>query len=271
MERVASGYGLAEAPVAAPDGGVYFSDVLGGGVYHFSPRTGRVETVVAKRRGVGGMAIHADGGLVMSGRDIVHVLNGQSTTLHSDPDIAGWNDLTVDPDGRVIVGCLRFHPFAGEAPVPGEFVRIDGTVVMPDVLWANGCAFSPDGLTFYGCDYQRGLVLAADRGGDGAYGPPRIAVVSPSGAADGMAVDEDGCLWVALGQRASVGRFTPHGALDTEITVDAEFVASVCFAGSDRRDLFITTTGDPTNPDARGGVFLTRSPVAGLVVPAVTA
>jgi sugar lactone lactonase YvrE len=73
VERVASGYALAEAPVAAPDGGIYFSDVLGGGVYHFSPSSATVETVVARRRGVGGMALHADGGLVMTGRDVVHV------------------------------------------------------------------------------------------------------------------------------------------------------------------------------------------------------
>ena len=91
-----------------------------------------------------------------------------------------------------------------------------------------------------------------------------------SGAADGMAVDEDGCLWIALGARASVGRFTPAGDLDTEIRVDAELVASLCFAGHDRRDLYITTTGNAADPAARGGVFLTRSPVAGLAVPAVT-
>lgn len=269
MERVASGYALAEAPVGTPDGGVYFSDVLGGGVYQFSPRTGQVETILTKRRGVGGMAIHADGGLVMTGRDVIHVLDGESRTLYADPSLPGLNDMTVDPDGHVIVGCLRFHPFAGEAPVAGEFIRLDGTVVLPGVLWANGCALSPDGLTFYGCDYQRGLVLAADRNGDHEYGAARTVVVSPSGAADGMAVDEDGCLWVALGASASVGRFTPGGDLDFEIAVDADFVASVCFAGADRRDLFITTTGNPADPEGRGGVFVTRSPVAGLEVPAV--
>jgi gluconolactonase len=264
MERVATGYALAEAPVAAPGGGVFFSDVLGGGVYHWSPQTGDVETVLAKRRGVGGMALHSDGGLVMSGRDVIHVRDGESRTLYTAPEsVAGMNDLTVDPDGRVIVGLLRFHPFAGEDPVDGEFVRLDGTVVLPGVLWANGCAFSPDGATFYGCDYERGLVLAVSRDE-----PPRTMVVSPSGDADGMAVDEEGCLWVALGSRASVGRFTPDGALDSELAVDADFVASVCFAGADHRDLVITTTGDREDPRARGGVFVTRVPVAGVEVPA---
>ena len=118
------------APVAAPDRGVYFSDFLDGGVYHFSPATGQVETVVAKRRAVGGMALHADGGLVMTGRDIVHVREGESRTLYANQEIPVLNDLTVDPDGHVIVGCLHYRPLAGEPPVSGEFIRLDGTVVM---------------------------------------------------------------------------------------------------------------------------------------------
>jgi sugar lactone lactonase YvrE len=270
VELVASGYALAEAPVAAPDGGVYFSDALSGGVYNLSPTSGAVETVVAKRRGVGGMALHADGGLVMSGRDVVHVRDGESRTLYSNPELPGLNDLTVDPDGQVIAGTMRFRPFAGDTPVAGEFIRLDGSVVLPNVLWPNGCAFSPDGRTFYGCDYQRGRVLAADRQGDHQYGPPRIAVISPSGAVDGMAVDEDGCLWIALGARASIGRFTPAGHLDIEMPIDADFAASLGFAGADRKDLYITTTGNPSDPASRGGVFLTHSSVAGLRIPPVT-
>jgi gluconolactonase len=270
MERIASGYALAEAPVAAPDGSLYFSDVLGGGVYRFVPGTDVVETVVAKRRGVGGMALHAEGGLVMTGREVIHVHDGQTRTLYGDPEVPGFNDLTVAPDGRVIFGCVRFRPFQGESPIPGEFIHLDGTVVVSDVMWVNGCAFSPDGSTFYGCDYQRGVVFAADAGEDGTYGPSRQAVVSPTGAVDGLAVDESGCLWVALGPSASVGRFTPAGDLDMEITVDADFVASLCFAGSDGRDLYITTSGQPDDPGARGGVFVTRAPVAGLPVPAAT-
>jgi xylono-1,5-lactonase len=192
MERVASGYALAEAPVAAPDGGVYFSDFLAGGVYHFSPRTGEVETIVPKRRGVGGMALHADGGLVMTGRDVVHVCAGQTRTLYANPEKTILNDLTIDSGGRVIVGCLRFNPLAGETPVSGAFMRLDETVVMPGVLWANGCALSPDGDTFYGCDYHRGLVLAVEHTSADEYGPARTVVVSPSGVADGLAIDGPG-------------------------------------------------------------------------------
>ncbi|MBA3303480.1 MAG: SMP-30/gluconolactonase/LRE family protein [Acidimicrobiia bacterium] len=277
MERIASGYRLAEAPVAIAGGGVAFSDVLGGGVRRWDPRTGEVEVVIPKRRGVGGMALHADGGLVVSGRDVSHVRDGKSRALYdpaTDPGVTGLNDLTVTPDGRVVVGRLRFHPFAGEAPVPGEFVEVaaDGTTttVLEGVEWANGCAFSADGSTFYGCDYHRGVVLAAGRGADGDYGPGRVAVTSPTGAVDGMAVDEDGGLWVALGPSATVGRFTPDGRLDIEVEVPAAFVASLCFGGTDGRDLFVTTMEDPQGPGGDGAVFRTRAPVAGAPVAAVT-
>src|SRR5919206_5315099 len=118
MEQIASGYVLAEAPVATEDGGVLFSDALGGGVYRWSAKTGQVETVIAKRRGVGGMALHAGGGVVVSGRDVSHVTDAGTQVLFADEDAAGFNDLAVDPDGRVVVGVLRFHPFRGEDPVP---------------------------------------------------------------------------------------------------------------------------------------------------------
>lgn len=266
MERIAGGYLLAEAPVGAPDGGVFFSDVLGGGVHHWSPGTEAVETVIPKRRGIGGMALHEDGGLVVSGRDISHVSDGKTEILFADDTIKGLNDLTVDADGHVICGVMRFQPFAGEAPVPGEFIRIDGdaaTVVLAGVVWVNGCAFSPDGRTFYGCDYQLGLVLAADRHDDGSYGPPKTVASVPGGQVDGLAVDEEGCLWVALGGRGSVGRFRPGGTLDKELDVPASFVSSLCFGGSDGRDLFITTAGNPEDRADPGGVFMTRSEVAG--------
>ena len=267
MERIASGYMLAEAPVATQDGGLFFSDALAGGVYRWAPDREEVELVIPKRRGVGGMALHEDGGIIVSGRDVSIVRDDATQLLYADETAAGFNDLTVDPDGHVVVGTLRFNPFAGEAVVPGEFIRIDGTgdasVVIPGVEWVNGCAFSPEGATFYGCDYRRGIVLTADRRDDGGYGPARTVATSPGGTVDGMAVDENGALWVALGERGTIGRFRPDGELEAELDVPAGFVASLCFGGSDRRDLFITTLGNPEDPDGGGAVFMTRSPVPG--------
>ena len=275
MERIASGYALAEAPLAAPDGGLWFSDAVVGGVYRWSPGSGEVETVIERRRGVGGMAAHADGGLVVSGRDLSLVDGERSEVLYADETSAGFNDITVDPDGRLVAGVLRFRPFAGEELVPGEFVRVDGpataAIIVPGVEWVNGCGFSPDGATFYGCDYRRGAVLAARREDDGSYGAASVLIESPSGEADGLAVDENGAIWVALGGAGTVGRFLPDGELEETIDVPASFVASLCFGGSDGRDLFVTTGGDPGDPESPGGVFHARSEVAGAPIPAVAA
>ena len=276
FERIASGYRLPEAPVATVDGGVAFSDVLGGGFHRWSPTSGQVETVIPKRKGIGGAAVHADGGFVVSGRDVTHVADGGHSTILFTPDesVAGINDLTVDPEGAVIVGLLRFRPFAGEPPVPGEFVRVgaDGgaTVAIDGVLFVNGCGFSPDGSILYGCDYQRGVVLAADRLADGTYGPSRVAITSPSGEADGMAVDETGAVWVALGAGGTIGRFRPDGSLESELSLPTSFVASLCFGGADGRDLFVTVTDVDGAPEVGGGVFHTRVDVAGTPIALAT-
>src|SRR3977135_3078224 len=73
VDVLVDGYQLVEGPRVDGDGNVWFTEVLGGGVPRGSPTTNTVETVVPKRRGVGGLALHAAGGVVVSGRDITHV------------------------------------------------------------------------------------------------------------------------------------------------------------------------------------------------------
>src|SRR5262249_34082005 len=75
FETLAYGYGLIEGPRVDGAGNLYFSDVTNGGVYRRRP-DGSIDTVVPKRRGVGGIALHADGGLVISGKNICHVKDG---------------------------------------------------------------------------------------------------------------------------------------------------------------------------------------------------
>src|SRR4051812_46517382 len=119
-EVLATGFQLAEAPTIDRDGTLLFSDVLGGGVHRLQS-DGTVETVIPKRRGVGGMALHADGGVVCSGRDVVHVRKGESRTILHVDGVLGWNDLCTDAAGRVYAGALRFAVFDRDAAeVPGE-------------------------------------------------------------------------------------------------------------------------------------------------------
>jgi gluconolactonase len=240
MEALAWGYGLVEAPCADDDGSVYFSDVLGGGVHRWSAGGG-VETVIPKRRGIGGMCLHADGGLVVSGRDVSHVKDGETRVLFARDGVTGFNDLATDADGRVHVGALRFNPFAGEEPVPGEIWRIDkagtATELLGGIDWPNGIGRSPDGGTLYVCDFAGGEVIAYD--GE----TPRILLETDSGEADGLAVDVEGGIWVALGSGGAVARYSPGGELEQTVDVPADFVSSLCFGGADGRDLYVTTVG----------------------------
>jgi gluconolactonase len=247
MEELVSGYSLLEGPTIDGDGGVYCSDVIQGGVYRWSPDG--VEQVVPKRRGVGGIVLHEGGGVIVTGRDVLHVRDGESRVLLSLDGVTGFNDLVTASDGSVYVGALRFHPFAGEAPVPGEIWRIppegEADLVAGGVLWANGIGFAPDGRTAYGSDYARSCVLAWDVAEDSSLANPRLFADMPAGSADGMAVDSEGAVWVAPGAAGNVVRFRPDGSLDRKLDVPASFVSSLCFGGADMRDVYITT-GDGT-------------------------
>jgi sugar lactone lactonase YvrE len=243
MEELVSGFSLLEGPTVDAKGGVYFSDVLAGGVYRWSPDG--VEQVVPKRRGVGGIVLHEDGGVIVTGRDVLHVRNGGSRTLLALDGVTGFNDLATAPDGSVYVGALRFMPFGGDAPVPGEIWRVgpagDAVSVAGGLLWANGIGFSPDGRVAYGSDYARRCVLAWDVESDGALSSSRTFAEMPAGSADGLAVDVEGGVWVATGDAGKVVRFLPDGSLDRELDVPAPFVSSLCFGGDDMRDVYVTT------------------------------
>ena len=115
----------------------------------------------------------------------------------------------------------------------------------------RSCAFSPDGTVFYGCDYNRGLVRAADRGSDGTYGPATVAVdlTERRGRRHGRRRERR----PVGGARSSWLRGTLHAGRSRSrpSSTAAAFVASLCFGGSDGRDLFVTTAGRPRRPGRR--------------------
>ncbi len=271
MEVLASGYGLIEGPRCDPQQNLYFSDVRNGGVYRRS-REGAIATVVAKRRGVGGIALHADGGLVISGRNICHVKNGETRVLFERDDIGGFNDIFTDERGRVYAGSLRSDPFSAEAGAKkGELWRIDGegqaTQLYGDVALSNGIGFSPDGRLLYHSDSVPRQVIVHDVAADGSVHNRRALFTLDRGVPDGLAVDEEGCVWVAIYGGGRVARYRADGELDREIKVPARDVTSLCFGGPTRRELFIVTADNSDDPDRGGTIFCTRAPVAGLPVP----
>src|SRR3954454_9112859 len=170
LEGLAWGYGIVEGSRVDADDNLYFTDVHDGGVRRRRP-DGTIEVVVPKRRGVGGIALHADGGVVISGKNICHVRDGETRIVFA-PDAPGLNDIFTDAAGRVFCATMRSDPFSLDgARVAGECYRIEldgrATQLYDDISLTNGIGLSPDGSVLYHADTPRG-VWAHDYDGDSA-------------------------------------------------------------------------------------------------------
>lgn len=278
MHQVATGYGLIEGPVWDPARGLYFSDVLNGGV-RLLDRAGAVSLVIPKRRGIGGMALHEKGGLIVGGRDIacVSLANGATRSLlalDAIPGATGFNDLTTDHAGRIYVGSLAFKVFGGEAPQPGHLhvIDLDGAMrtLSDGVLLTNGLGFSPDGKRLYHSDARAGLVRVYDVKPDGGVGPWRAFATLGDGRSavpDGLKVAGDGSVWVADAHGGRVAVYNADGTHRQDVAVPLPMVTSVCFGGDDLRDLYVVTGSRGGPHENCGSIFRTRVDVAGLALP----
>jgi xylono-1,5-lactonase len=276
MQELATGYGLIEGPVWDSAKGLYFSDVLGGGI-HLLDRKDKVSLAVPKRRGIGGMALHADGGLVAGGRDIVHVsLADHNMKVLLDrnaaDDAVGFNDLTTDAKGRVYVGSIAFAIFKGEEMKPGNLyvIDLDGKArkISDGIMLTNGLGFSPDGRLLYHSDARRELIRVYDVCDDGTVGHWRaFAAMGPGSVPDGLKVAADGSVWVADAHAGRVAVFGADGRHRRDVAVPRPMVTSVCFGGDDLRELYIVTGSRGGPSENCGTVYRLRSDVAGLPVP----
>jgi gluconolactonase len=276
MEQLATGYGLIEGPVWDSKRGLLFSDVENGGVYCLSP-SGAITTVVEHRRGIGGMALHADGGLVVSGRNIAYKPPGGAATvvlLDRDESIVGFNDLTTDSRGRVYVGSLGVSPFdaaAHESTRTGwlHVIDVDGSSrrVADGITLSNGLGFSPDEKRLYHSDSRAGIVGVYDVAADGTVRPRRTFARLESGVPDGLVVSVDGAVWVAVAYGSAVVVFDVDGKERERIACPLPMVTSVCFGGDDLKDLYIVTGSNGSGRSDAGSIFRVRAPVAGLAVP----
>ena len=239
---ISEGHTLAEAPRPLADGSILFSDVIAGGVRRISRDHETVTEVIPRRRGVGGMLPHADGGLVVTGRDLSYVSpQGESSTIFAPQGSRGLNDLCSDGAGGVYVGSLKFEALAGGDAVPGEIWQLPAgaapKLIADHIYWPNGIGISPDGETLYVSDTHKQRVSAIDL----ATGDHQDLILIEHGIPDGLAVDEQGNIWLAVGHRGIVGVFNVAGTLIGMIDMPTEFVSSVAFGGPEREDIVVTS------------------------------
>lgn len=274
METLATGFGLVEGPLWVPGRGLMFSDVLGGGVYCLDGNDA-VSVVFEHRRGIGGMALHEAGGLVVSGRNLsFKPFDGAATgtLLERDPDagIVGFNDLTTDGAGRIYAGSLATSPvFADDRePAPGDLwlIDLDGSArkVGFEIWLTNGLGFSPDGGTLYHSDSSVGTVWRYAVLDNGDLGPKEPFARLEDGVPDGLAVAEDGSVWIALARGGhGVAVFDPSGAKQDFVRIPEPMCTSLCFGGDDLKDLYIVSGSDGSGQERGGAVHRMRVPVAG--------
>jgi sugar lactone lactonase YvrE len=251
MRELVKGLQLPEALRSDGDG-LYFSDAAAGGVYRWTEDG--VATVIPKRRGVGGLALHADGGVVVSGRTLIHVRGGETRELFVPEGTLGLNDFTTDAEGRLLVGTLRMDWREPEAGMPGEIWRIGKQgkqLLVEGIQYPNGMAFAPDGLTLFVADFVASCVHAVDV----ETWTRRVFATLEKGNADGLAVDASGRVWVATANGDSFDIFSPAGELVDRLSTPNKFAVTLCFGARDPHDLYLA---------AGGSIFQTRSEIPGL-------
>ncbi|MEU4032774.1 SMP-30/gluconolactonase/LRE family protein [Streptomyces collinus] len=265
---------LGEGPTwDAATGRLLWLDVLGMRIHTYDPATGR-RTVRTTEQHIGAAKPREGGGLVLNLRDGVGLLDPDGTFrwLHHEP-VAGRraNDAAVAPDGSLWAGTMRYD----EATGGGTLTRLtgDGEVrtVLPDVTVSNGTGWSPDGGLMYYADTPTRRVDVFDVDGDTVRDRrPLVEIEEGAGFPDGLTVDAEGCVWVALWDGGAVRRYTPSGELDRVVPLPTPRTTACVFGGPDLTDLYITTArvGLPTPHPLSGSVLVLPGAGRGLPQPA---
>jgi sugar lactone lactonase YvrE len=265
---------LGEGPTwDAAAGRLLWIDILGSRLHTYDPATGR-RTVRRTEQHIGAVKPRAGGGLVLNLRDGIGLLDPDDRFrwLHHEP-VPGRraNDAAIAPDGALWAGTMRYD----EAPGGGTLSRVTGEgtveVVLDDVAVSNGTGWSPDGRLMYYIDSPTRRVDVFDHADGRISGRRTLAVIEEdAGFPDGLTVDAEGCVWVALWQGSAVRRYTPGGELDRVIELPVPLVTACAFGGPDLTDLYITTarTGLAEPPALAGSLFVVPGAGKGLAQPA---
>lgn len=129
---------------------------------------------------------------------------------------------------------------------------------------------SPDGRTLYHTDTMARRTYAFDVDDAGALSGKRRFVDTPTGYPDGMAVDAEGYVWIAVWDGWRIDRYDPAGRLERSIAFPCANVTKLAFGRDDLRTVYVTTARKGLTPEAlaaqplAGGLFTFKSPVPGL-------
>lgn len=217
------------------------------------------------------VGLRTQGGCVVATERGFSLLDGDGATevlpdLWDDPGVR-MNDGAVDIYGRFWCGSMAYDAAPGRGALycldPDRSTRR----VLGGVSISNGLGWSPDGGTAYYVDSLTRRVDVCSP--DLSMRAPFATIPEDSGMPDGLTVDRDGGVWVALWGGSAVRRYAPDGSLDVIVTLPVRQVSSCAFGGDDLQTLFITTSAQDlagTEPEA-GSLYAVRPGVTGLPTP----
>jgi sugar lactone lactonase YvrE len=280
---VAAAAELGERPVWDADAGwLIWVDISTGRLHRYRPGEGD-DVIVTLDVTLGAAAPRRGGGYVLAAGGAFRLIDADGRPT-ADPirppgitPQAQFNDGACDPAGRFWAGTAA----RDRRPGGGALYRLDpdGTVavMIEGVTESNGLGWSPDGATCYFIDSRevpariRAFAFDADAG---TLGPSRdLVVVEPGhGIPDGLVVDEEGCVWVALWGGGAVRRYAPSGELLEHHALPVSQPSCPGFGGKDLGDLYVTSAWEDMGEAARaaepsaGHLFMVRPGVHGEAV-----
>ena len=220
--------------------------------------------------------------LILAHRGGLSILHLETLALepYCDPEAGRndiiYNDIKVDRWGRLWVGTSH----AKEQEPRGALwcVQDRKTWALGDVGFpvSNGPAFSLDGKTMIFNDSVGRQTLAYDVGKDSLFPRNRRLLrhhAEADGMPDGVVVDSADTIWTAQWNGAAILALSPAGNLLHRIEVPAFNVTTLCFAGPELRDVFVTTATDGMTAESRqkypltGSLFKFRADTPGLAEP----
>lgn len=268
---------LGEGPVwDERAGALYAVDIMRGTVLHLDPATGSVETIARLDDFLGAIALRNEGGLVAAAGTSIVLLDAElrRTVVADVADGTGlrFNDGACDPQGRFWVGTMSLDDSLNR----GTLYRYDERGLVPmveSVSISNGLDWTADGtrLLYVDSPSRRIDTFAFDRV-DGTLSDRRLfADLSDIGTAvpDGLTIDAEGYVWVALWDGWAVRRYRPDGTLDRVVDLPVARPTSCAFGGGDLGDLYVTsarvglTTDELAAQPHAGSVFVLRPGVCG--------
>ena len=226
---------------------------------------------------IGALAPRAAGGFVAATEHGFALVDPKAGTFQplgnpeEDRPDNRFNDGALDLSGRFWAGTMD----DAEKEATGALYRLDaiGDWSRCDDGYkvTNGPAFSPDGGTLYHNDSGRQLTYAFDLDGAGGIASRRILIRHTDGSPDGMTVDSDGDLWIAIWDGWEVRRFSPDGRQVEARRLPVARPTRPAFGGPALDRLFVSSASDEVDTAEQplaGALFEIDEPgAAGFVVP----